>query len=551
MLNDDNLQELIHLLKEYLEKGKLDISSGDSVKQSLGAIRYKDNGKIEADSVDGTVRALAKAVWLTKQDEDFLDVPLHQVQKQYFELVESMFGPAFQDMKRNDVMPNDIARSIAGNQETVKAYAHEASIFAQEIRDFWETAGQFVETHIRDLDNLKAVYGGDLFPAHGSIVSRTGLYVDTIILPDPLFKAASLHEQMKPEQALFYLVKSALSVLMVKNAVLADIEPPIAVIAPDYFPVDAKISEFIVAAGEQDVLLHCSKMFGEDFSTIDTLNEFLDGFRTIDDLESRLTLPDRFMFDVAEKDLPISKRWEATMGIMSKFKSSPLADAPIGAQIFGVFLGRMMQTNEAVYKAGRLGGSPLIDAPTSWQYLMWKYEYDQQHYKQLNPKSRDHSVINALQDERFCWLGNAPLDVLVTLRKENKMDDVRDVLAGGIHDIDIASPGDTEKVSNEVAANLEHALKKHEALINKIASEKRFFGLNAGKWAAIGAISLAVPVAPYIALPALAVGVADWLLGIAPSGRELIDDFKRIRVKEGKAIKSPVGLLFEIKGKNM
>lgn len=48
----------------------------------------------------------------------------------------------------------------------------------------------------------------------------------------------------------------------------------------------------------------------------------------------------------------------------------------LGGQLSTKVIGRILQSNDLVLRSLQFNGSPLIDAPTSWQYLIWKYEYD-------------------------------------------------------------------------------------------------------------------------------------------------------------------------------
>ena len=44
--------------------------------------------------------------------------------------------------------------------------------------------------------------------------------------------------------------------------------------------------------------------------------------------------------------------------------------------VFNHCFGRMAQATDISWKSASLGGVPLIDAPTSWQYYNWSLEYE-------------------------------------------------------------------------------------------------------------------------------------------------------------------------------
>ena len=51
-------------------------------------------------------------------------------------------------------------------------------------------------------------------------------------------------------------------------------------------------------------------------------------------------------------------------------------DQHAGQMVASTCLGRMMQSTDLLLKSRFLGATPLIDAPTSWQYFNWKLEYN-------------------------------------------------------------------------------------------------------------------------------------------------------------------------------
>jgi hypothetical protein len=96
---------------------------------------YAD-GKVDATTVDSSVRALAGAVVFMHYRDRLKQIPIKNVQAQYFTLLEGIFGNPFREMKRHNGTPSQIARSMASNPKSVKALRNESDEFNESIMEF-------------------------------------------------------------------------------------------------------------------------------------------------------------------------------------------------------------------------------------------------------------------------------------------------------------------------------------------------------------------------------------------------------------------------------
>jgi hypothetical protein len=284
-------------LKEALEAGR--IYPQQEILDSLRKVRYADDGMIDPESVDSRVRATANAVVVITSKEELKKIPLREVQSAYFELLQPYFGKPFQEMKRHAITPVDIAQDIASRDNLVRAYISSADEIFSQIQSFWETYHPVVVAHLEELHCLKSIYGGDIAPSYTTnIACSVGLYVDTIILPDPVLRARHLFQgQMKSQRFVYYLTKHALNILNYRELALADVTPPIVVISPDGSSLDSEVLSYLGAISKIDVLTHCSKMFGRVFANEEELEKFLAQFFTPQELISKLADPGLLLFD--------------------------------------------------------------------------------------------------------------------------------------------------------------------------------------------------------------------------------------------------------------
>ena len=121
------------------------------------------------------------------------------------------------------------------------------------IDEFWENLGEIAHIHVEEMrGNIKGVFGGDLFPAHDeNIVSKCGVYADTIILPDPFLRSRHVFEHFPEEEHAYYLMKHGLSILQYKRIACADIGTPIVAILPDRTVLEKEEKEFVLGLGEK------------------------------------------------------------------------------------------------------------------------------------------------------------------------------------------------------------------------------------------------------------------------------------------------------------
>jgi hypothetical protein len=544
-MDRDELHERIMLLKEEIEAGRVRIRKGLRVIDSLQKVRMAPDGKVDPDSVEGDVRALAMGIAYGRFRREAKKIPLMESQIKYFEILDKFYGKPFAEMKKHGLSPPQVAQDLASRPKLVEAFAAESGEFFAGIKEFWEYYGPVVETHVSEIQALKSVFGGDIFPSYvGNIAASVGLYIDTLILPDPLTRTASFLGAMKPQRLLFFTAKHALNALSYKDLALADVNPPIVVIAPDPSIREDAYGSILKYAGEADLVLHSEKLFGRSFADMKELTSFSEKLSNTKDLMEAISEPSRLLFDTEWSGTPEEQIQKYVADAVKEFGAT-FDERPIGTVVQLSLLGRMMQANDVLFKASRLGGNPLIDAPTSWQYLQWSYEYDGRRSQKDRESMRDFLVSEAIAvggSNSLSLLSGVPPETLIELRRAGAMSDLRELIRKGIHDVDGASLSSLVEVSDAVGANLSNAFAKHEKELKDLSSErKKFFGFDVGRWIVIGGVSIS---AASTGNPALAVLAA--LLGTvgSPSIEELRRRWKDVQSRKEELKRSPTGILF-------
>jgi len=416
--------------------------------------------------------------------------------------------------------------------------------FLDTIKEFWEGAGDVAHIHVEDMhSSLKGVFGGDLFPAHNeNFASKCGIYTDTIILPDPFMRSLDLFERWEPSNQAYYLIKHALNLLQYKDLACADVDPPIVVVIPDYTALEKSEKEFIAQLGEVDALVHAGKVFGRKFESIDELMEFSGSLDTLEKLVPEISDSSRILFDT---------EWEGNVQeqvarAMKDQHAQLLGTDNPGIIVASQAFGRMSVSNELLIKAGRLRGTPVIDAPTSWQYLAWKMEYDAENKEQDND-IKDLHVLRGLQslaENEMEWLGKVPPEALLEMRKIGALEEIRSILGSGVDELTKTNPSNFHRTSDQVFDNIHEAFEQHKKSIDELKSKKwKFAGSDIGSWFVVGsfAVTAAATGVPVWGIAAI---VADQLLD-APKLKDIPNSIKELANESKELDKSPVGILFK------
>ena len=542
------LRRRLKILQEQFEAGKMLIKEGLGVEESLLAVKQRPDGEVDLSTVDGLVRSMALAVTAIHDREELKkEAPLSEIQNLYFNYIENNFGHFYEIMTERNLTPHDAGRALTQSQESIEEITENLDEFLNAIDQFWENLGETAHIHIEDMHgNIKGIFGGDLFPTNDeNIASKCGIYTDTIILPDPFLRSKHIFANYPEKERVYYLIKHAMSVLMYKDLACAEVDIPIIAVLPDLTILREQEGEFIHSLGKEDSLVHTGKLFGRTFTSFEELIDFAQTLDTIERAVAEIVDEDRVLFDTEWPSDVASQLNEAFKNEHYKpFIASP------GILLMSQSVGRMSQSNELLVKSHRLNGTPIIDAPTSWQYLVWKMEYDAERVEhQIGNK--DLHIVRGLQDlsnNEMEWLGNVPPDALIDIRKQGAMEEIRDMLGKGINDIVNSNPTNFHRSRDQIFDNIHAAFGQHKTNIDELIAKKwNFAGKDIGTWIVTGTLELTAAIigTPVWGLIALA---ADQFLD-APKLKDIPQSIRDLADESNKVKKSPVGMLFDISKK--
>ncbi|PXF63615.1 hypothetical protein [Kangiella spongicola] len=546
---EERLRRRLKILQEKMKEGKIHIAEGLGVAESLDKVRAGPDGEVDLDTADGLVRSMALAITeLHDRDELKKEASLSEIQNAYFNFFDQNFSRFYNIMIKRKLTPHEAGLAAMKSEGSINELIENLDGFLEFIDEFWGEVGYIAHYHVEDMhNNIKGIFGGDLFPSHAeNLASKCGIYTDTLILPCPFLRSKHIFQRSTPADQAYYLMKHAMNILQYKELACADVDVPIVVVLPDLAALDEDEMKFFHQLGEEDSLKHSRKVFGRDFENIEDFFSFAHELDTIERAVAEIADESRVLFDT-DWDEDISTQLEKACNGQS---AELLGTNNPGLILASSAVGRMTTSNELLIKSRRLRGTPIIDAPTSWQYLEWKMEYDAESAEQVTNLKDLHITrgLQGLADGQMEWLGNVPPEALIEVRKQGAMEEIRAMLGQGIDGLSESNPENFHRTRDQIFKNIDQAFDSHKANIKKLREKQwKFAGSDIGSWLVTGTLGI-TSIATGTPVWALAALAADQMLD-APKLRDIPSSIQDLVDENKKLQKSPVGLLFNVQKK--
>jgi hypothetical protein len=288
---------------------------------------------------------------------------------------------------------------------------------------------------------------------------------------------------------------------------------------------------------QSDLLSHLQHIFNYPFASYEDAKIYFEQAPNIESIAASVKNKDRFVFDIEELPLPLDQLEVIKDTIIPNSKLSPKL------QVLRGFCGRFLQANNTLAHCDLYGGVPIIDAPTSWQYFLWKLEYS---ISQLIPEiTRDTLVAHVLHEE----LRNIPIfskisvEGAIELRKSGKISGLREIFRKGIGQISNVDGNSVNDVTKQVLKNLREALQDYETQINEIP--KDILSISGQTITVAGNVGLGIAAAATGSIP---LAIFATLAGSAgfPTAKDIIKKGRDIYEKYKHIKNNPVGLFWKI-----
>ncbi|OQV40449.1 hypothetical protein BZ160_14290 [Pantoea vagans] len=544
----NDITERVFLIQRELSAGKIKVSPHliEGIISSLNNIRLLPDGRVDPDTVDGTIRAMGSAV---RHFTERLDIKknhsIQDLQKSYFDHLFYNFGEVYEFMVNAKEEPWKVASFLSTKVDFVKSIDESFEEIYSNIQKFWEVASEIGIIHLQDGDQIKATFSGDMFPSYSqNVVSTAGLYVDTIVLPCPVLRVGRLHGAASKKEFCRLLLKHVLTCMTYREIALEEFNPAVALVLPDSRDYSQDDKEFMQNISEPMILKHAGFLYGREFSEKGEFEDFSRSLKDINAVMKALKNPQRLVFDIewgGDAHSQLSRIMSDSDRISAK-----LFDNHAGMEVYFNCLGRIPQAMAAKENAQSLGSTPLINAETSWLYYTWLLEYNTYDGYVDSAEIKNLHMVHAISsgmDDGFAWLGKIPLENIIELRRKNLLSEVRETLSSGVEELIFSNKEDYLKTSQRVVDNVDSAFIRHQRFLKKAREEKlKIYGLDIGPCILNGAIAITAAYTGSVALGTISAGLG--MLGL-PSLKDIKSKIKDSDERLNTYKNTATGMLFK------
>lgn len=386
---------------------------------------------------------------------------INSILVKYFDIIDQFFGSIKHRLGKREDSHIDLGIEIASYPLISDLILDAIDDLGVEIENFWNDNAKIVFDFIRKQDSLKCLYSGDISPVIlENFVKRSALYIDTVILPDPLFNLTLFQKQIIIDKKYYLnkLIRHVFNIWKLKELVLADTKEKIILILPvNLYIVNSNDRDQLLATADKRFTTYINEIFNKNLEEKEPCLDFLSQQKTGNDIFSKIKqynlLPNMF-----KKNETLDK-FLITFSNTGKY--SKFGNKSIGWN-FGLYLhSQFIRVQEHKFFCDKLIAEPIYDYELPW--FFFNYE--------VGGLDMDASIANALQKETFEWISRVPISVLKIFREENRLDYMRGVIRKGITDLKIKKDEDLLGVAKQIEKNFKEEFKRQKAESESLKKE--------------------------------------------------------------------------------
>jgi len=445
---------------------------------------------------------------------------IEQIYDKYFEIVEDYYGRYF---KQDN--PIESVNSLLKKPMTARILYQTSDTIVEEIDALFKKESDALRRDMSSLEGINAHFCGNLSPVSAKrYISKTGLYVDTSIIADPLLTTSLLKKRINPFEFNRLFFKNAFNMLDLKRALINNSEKPILRIIPrSIFWKEGQPEE---GDALSKTIEYFNELFNENFKDEESLNKFLLDNSDTDVFVSKIKQKNILKPAILKSDnlsLNFKEFLDEIRGFDSEIKN-------VSEAVYTNVKGNMVGNVSSLKFAKNFNLINSFDEINSWHYYNW---FIKKQAQQLNSKD---FVLNSITLDKVKWIGNLQIDDVIAAREKSCLQDFRDVLHKEITSTD---GKDISSIASQVNYNLKQAFNKHEAELKQIESDFNFRYSASSTVILGGTISFLGGIATQNTLTMMGGGAS--VTGGLVSWIKTILDYN----KKQNIINSPIGLLFE------
>lgn len=387
---------------------------------------------------------------------------MNKIFNNYFQLIDSFFGSIKHYLDKKDDSHIELSEKIVNYPFVSDLISDAISDIDIEIEKFWKDNIKQVIQYTIQQDSLKCLFSGDISPVIlENFIKKTALYIDTVILPDPIYNLTLFHQQMKIDKKYYLklMIKHVFNIWKLKDVILSDTDNKIILILPiNLSLIHPEKRKKIIINANKNFLIYSNKIFQQDFNNMESFYNFIEKMTSINVIYNKI------------KDSKITPNIFKQAESFNKFltdigKAAKLAgynkNNSVGGQFATYLQSQFIRVQEHKYFCNILKAEPIYDYELPW--FFFNYE--------LGGLDMDAAIANSLQKEKFNWINNVPIDVIKVFRMEERLDYMRTILRKGITDLKAKNDQDLIDTGEQLQKNLKEAFNKQKSEIVLLQKE--------------------------------------------------------------------------------
>ena len=383
---------------------------------------------------------------------------IKEIYTEYFEIIDSYFGSIKHYLTDDKDSHIKLGRKIS-NYPLIADLIYDAiDSIDYDINEFWSKYSKIIKDYLVEQNTLKCIYSGSLTPSDFSaFIKKSAMYVDTIIISDPILSLTIFRNNLNINKEYFLnqIIRHVFNVWKLGELILADAQYKILIIIPINLDIlEEKKMHSLIEIADKKSIVYINELTNTKFDNIIDAAKYINDSPTVPDLYSKFKkielLPSEFA------DIKSLTKFFDNFTFLQQQKVVELNSV---GEYFGMYLpSQFRRVQEHKYFCNKIKAEPIYDYSIPW--FFFNYEID--------GSGIDYSIINALQKDKFEWLGNIPLKAIKILREENELEYIRSILRNGITDIKAKSDKELLEVTEQLDNNLKDAFDRHKKEISII-----------------------------------------------------------------------------------
>jgi hypothetical protein len=222
---------------------------------------------------------------------------IKKIYEEYFEIIDSYFGGISHHLGKEEDSHIDLGYDLSEYPLIADLMVDSIYDLKDAIFSFWETNSDIVFDYIRKIDKLKCVYSGNFTPAIlEKFIKKCSLYIDTLIIPDPIFNVVDLRDEVIKDKHYYLriLTLNVFNVWRLKDIILEGIEVDIIYILPINMRrlKQTQINSLLIDA-EKKVVNYYNDIFKEKIDNDVDIVKRIKQLKNPEDVFDSMSNPDR------------------------------------------------------------------------------------------------------------------------------------------------------------------------------------------------------------------------------------------------------------------